>query len=127
MVRRSAAYGVSGKQRRSGEVFMAYSHTHFVLFRIKRNAEHFAQFGRSRNQKRFSSITFHAYGTLPRKPLGANCKPSSLTSFCYGLDQALFNQALKRKDDSAIRYGTSLDFEFRYDLLSLAWDAAYIT
>ena|SRR5205823_1590987 len=32
---------------RTGEMFIARSHTHFVLFGIERNAEHFAQFRRA--------------------------------------------------------------------------------
>lgn len=49
------------------------------------------------------------------------------TSSCRQLDNTFFNQVLKRKYDPPILYGIAAGLEFQNDLLSLAWDAAYIT
>jgi len=38
---------LSEKQPRSGEMFIARTHSHFVFFRNERNARHFAHFGRA--------------------------------------------------------------------------------
>ncbi|PYS59920.1 MAG: hypothetical protein DMF76_15180 [Acidobacteria bacterium] len=52
---------------RSGEMFIARSHTHFVLFRIERNAEHFAQFERIEIQSASSYKHFVPTALFPRR------------------------------------------------------------